>query len=78
MLSTQNRNSLSKRQWGELFAVRIERWKKRFTLRQLSSGAKALKLLLPAEAGNVLGTVSDVPDEVSKVVGSPPSTTNTQ
>ena len=60
--------SMTKRQWGELFTSRVHRWKSRFSLRQLAAGARVAKLLLPSEAGAVLESVAQVIDGVANVV----------
>jgi DNA-binding transcriptional MerR regulator len=64
--------SLPKRKWGELFATRVQRWKQRFTLRQLSAGVKVLKLLLPPDSGDALDVVANAIDGVAEAVEKTP------
>lgn len=61
-------DSMTKRQWGALLATRVQRWKSRFTLRQLSAGTKVLKLLLPGEAEGSLDSISDAIDGIADAV----------
>lgn len=56
--------SLSKRQWAELFAARMERWRRSFSLRHLSAGTRVAKLLMPGDGGGLLGDVADALDGV--------------
>lgn len=64
---------MSKRQWGELLTTRVQRWRGKFKLKQLSAGAKVLKLLLPGEAGT-LDAVAQAIDTVDEALeGKPPT-----
>ena len=51
-------NSLTKRKWGELLFSRLHKWTGRVTLRQISAGTKALKLLIPSETADAVDTVA--------------------
>lgn len=61
-------DSLTQRQWAELFVARVEKWKTRFSLRRISAGARVAKLLLPAGAGEALDGVAHVVDGIAAVV----------
>jgi anti-sigma factor RsiW len=60
--------SMTKRQWAELFVARLEKWKDRFSLKQLSAGARVAKLLLPAGADEAIDSVTQVIDGIAEVV----------
>jgi hypothetical protein len=65
-------DSMTKRKWGELFVARVQRWKDRFSLRQISAGAKVLKLLLPGSSADTLDSVTDVIDGVADIIDKTP------
>ena len=50
-------NSMTKRKWGELLFSRLHKWTGRGTLRQISTGTKALKLLIPSETADAVDAV---------------------
>jgi len=50
--------SLSKRQWGELFATRVQRWKQHFS-HQLKAGARVFQLLLPDDGSEPIDVKTD-------------------
>lgn len=62
--------SLTKRQWGEMLFVRLRKWK--FSLRQLASGARVLKSLLPADVSDELDVVADVANGLADVLEKKP------
>ena len=43
----------TKRQWSELFATRVRAWTQRFSLKQLASGTRVLKVLLPDHSADL-------------------------
>ena len=51
-------NSITKRKWGELLFSRLHKWDGLVTLRQISAGAKALKLLMPSETTDAVDAVA--------------------
>ena len=51
-------NSMTKRKWGELLFSRLHKWDGLVTLRQISAGAKALKLLMPSETTDAVDAVA--------------------
>ena len=62
----QTLDSMTKRQWGEALLSRLRRWKSQITLRQITAGTKALKLLMPSETVDVLDSVTQ---EISDAAG---------
>jgi hypothetical protein len=60
--------SLTKRQWSEVLASRMQRWTSRFSLKHLSAGARIAGLLLPPEAAGALSGVAQVLDGISSAV----------
>ena len=56
----------------DVFATRVQRWKERFTVRQLSAGMKVLKLLLPSGTTDALDSVTDAIDSVAEAVEKTP------
>ena len=51
-------NSMTKRKWGEILFSRLHKWDGLVTLRQISAGAKALKLLIPSETTDAVDAVA--------------------
>lgn len=64
----QTLNSMTKRKWGDLLTARMQRWKRHFNLRQLSTGARVAKLLLPGGAAPALDTVAHAIDGLAAIV----------
>ena len=61
----QTLESMTKRKWGELLLSRFAKWQSRFSLPQISAGAKVLKLLIPGETFGVLDSVTQEIDKIS-------------
>ena len=51
-------DSMTKRTWGELLFSRLHKWDGLVTLRQISVGTKALKLLIPSETADAVDAVA--------------------
>ena len=51
-------NSMTERNWGELLFSRLHKWTGQVPLRQISAGAKALKLLIPSETTDAVDAVA--------------------
>ena len=63
---------MTKKQWGQLLTARIQRWKDRFSLRQISAGTKVLKMLLPGSVADTLDAVTEIADGVADVIDKTP------
>ena len=57
--------SMTKRKWGELLCSRVQKWRSRVSLSQISAGTKVLKLLMPA--GETLDVLDSVTQEIDKI-----------
>ena len=63
-------DSMTKRQWSELFVARVSRWREQFFLRRMSAGLKALKLLMPGSE-ELLDSVVDGAEAAADVIEGP-------
>ena len=64
----QSLDTMTKRQWGEMLIVRMRKWKERFSLRQIATGARVLKLLLPTGVSDELDSVVDIAENIADVI----------
>lgn len=64
----QSLEAVSKRQWSEMFMVRLMKWKDKFNLKQLSSGTKVLQALLPDSMSDQLNTIAEAVEHLSDTV----------
>ena len=70
--------SMTKRRWIELLVSRVQRWRSRFSLPQIAAGAKALRLLMPSEAADVLDSVAGEVGDIAEGVEEPPDGETTE
>ncbi len=61
-------SSTNKKPWGELLVVRLQSWRRKLSLRQLSAGSRVLGLLMPPGTTETLTTISAVLEGVADVV----------
>lgn len=58
--------SMTKRQWAELLATRLDSWKGRLNLKQLSAGARVLKVMMGS--GDPLDSIAEAIDGIADAV----------
>jgi hypothetical protein len=65
----QTLESMTKRQWGEVFYVRVLKWTKRFylSLRPLAAGTRLFKGFLPDSVADTLDKIADTADGLANV-----------
>ena len=66
--------TMTNRQWGEVLMVRLNKWKDKFSLRQLAGGVKVLRKLLPSTLPAELDTLADAVEEIADVIEKTPPT----
>lgn len=61
--------TMTKRTWGEVLLVRLNKWRQRFSLRQLATGTRIFQKLLPPEVAEDFEPIADAVDYVADAVG---------
>jgi hypothetical protein len=69
----QTFESMTKRQWGEVFLVQLRKWKDRVSLKQIAAGTRVFKSLLPADMSDELDTFADTVEGIAEVIEKPPA-----
>lgn len=57
--------TMTKRTWGEVLLVRLNRWRQRFSLRQLATGTRIFQKLLPPEVAENFEPIADTVEGVA-------------
>ncbi len=58
----------TKRKWGLMFFTRCQKWRDKFSLRQIGSGARALSKALPQGISEELDIVQEAADRTADVI----------
>jgi hypothetical protein len=69
----QTLESMTKRQWGEVFLVQLRKWKDRVSLKQIAAGTRVFKSLLPADMSDELDAFADTVEGIAEVIEKPPA-----
>jgi predicted RNase H-like nuclease (RuvC/YqgF family) len=74
----QTLESMTKRKWLEMFGTRLHKWTEKLSLRQITSGTRAITKLPPPEVAATVDGIANTVDEVAGAFEKTPDKANNQ